>query len=401
MQYQDAAGVERFAVRLRHRKKEWIKEGFANITQARQWRASRMGRIAEGRLFPEREAALRAAGPGFSDYAETWLTTGTGRWKQSTSAGNRSIVKTHLVPRFGAQRLTAIDRAAVRGLASALTDKGLTSKTIHNVVVALSGIFTQAQEDGLVTGSPAGRPALLVRKTRTRDGIDVFTAAEERLILAAAKESVPAYYAFILFLFRTGCRVGEATALRPEDLDLRSRYVRVERSFSSSKNWGTSPKNGRKRQLDLAADLVPMLKAHLAIQTAEEALRGTAGAPWLFGTPTGTIIRSNNFRDRIWRPLLKKLGLRYRCVHATRHTFASRLIVKGANLVNVQRQFGHSSISVTVDTYTHWNESVTRGRVLDVDRLAEDEATDAGTFAGTSGGSRGEVVEFSGGEWGE
>jgi len=81
MQYQDAAGVERFAVRLRHRKKEWIKEGFANITQARQWRASRMGRIAEGRLFPEQEAALRAAGPGFSDYAETWLTTGTGRWK--------------------------------------------------------------------------------------------------------------------------------------------------------------------------------------------------------------------------------------------------------------------------------------------------------------------------------
>ena len=85
----------------------------------------------------------------------------------------------------------------------------------------------------------------------------MFTAAEERLILAAAKESVPAYYAFILFLFRTGCRVGEATALRPEDLDLRSRYVRVERSFSSSKNWGTSTKNGRKRQLDLAADLVP------------------------------------------------------------------------------------------------------------------------------------------------
>jgi hypothetical protein len=47
------------------------------------------------------------------------------------------------------------------------------------------------------------------------------------------------------------------------------------------------------------------------------------------------------------------------------------LIVKGVNLVNVQRQLGHSSISVTVDTYTHWIESMTRGRVLDVDRLVE------------------------------
>jgi len=145
-----------------------------------------------------------------------------------------------------------------------------------------------------------------------------------------------------------------------EDLDLRSRYVRVERSFSSKQELETSPKNGRKRQVDLAADLVPMLKAHLAIQTAERALRGTAGAPWLFGTPTGTIIRSNNFRDRIWRPLLEELGLRYRCVHATRHTFASRLIVRGESGERAA-PVRHSSISVTVDTYTHWNESVTRG----------------------------------------
>jgi len=268
----------------------------------------------------------------------------------------------HLLPRFQDQRITAIDRAAVRALAAALLDAGKTSKTIHNVVRALSGIFTQAIEDGIVNGNPAGRPGLLVKKTRTRDGVDVFMDEEERLILAAAQQYEPAYYAFILFLFRTGTREGEAVAIRPEDLDFRARYVQIERSFSSAKYWEDSPKNGKRRQVDLAADLVTVLKDHLALRAADAAAAGTASAPWLFATPTGGVIRSNNFRDRVWKPLLVKIGLRYRCVHATRHTYATRMIGKGVNLVHVQTQLGHSGIQITVDTYTHWVEGVKRGR---------------------------------------
>lgn len=93
----------------------------------------------------------------FTVCADAWLTTGKGRWKQSTLEGNTSLVTTHLLPRFGALRIAQIDRAAVRALAMALLDAGKTAKTIHNVVRTLSGIFTQAIEDGIVTGNPAGR----------------------------------------------------------------------------------------------------------------------------------------------------------------------------------------------------------------------------------------------------
>jgi len=113
MQYQDAAGGERFAVRSGIAKRNGSKKGLPNITQARQWRASRMGRIAEGRLSGT-GSGVAGGGSGFSDYAETWLTTGTGRWKQSTSAGNRSIVQT-LSCEVRAQRLTAIDRRRCGG----------------------------------------------------------------------------------------------------------------------------------------------------------------------------------------------------------------------------------------------------------------------------------------------
>ena len=105
---------------------------------------------------------------------------------------------------------------------------------------------------------------------------------------------------------------------------------------------------------------------------------------WVFTSPQGQLIRSNNFRDRVWRPLLKGLGLRYRNVHAIRHTYATRMIMAGANLVYVQKQLGHSTIQLTVDTYTHWIEEVERGSQLEVDRLMPGYSlNEVGTFAGT------------------
>jgi len=56
----------------------------------------------------------------------------------------------------------------------------------------------------------------------------------------------------------------------------------------------------------------------------------------------------------------------------------------GANLVYVQKQLGHSTIQLTVDTYTHWIEEVERGSQLEVDRLLPGYSLkEVGTFAGT------------------
>lgn len=180
--------------------------------------------------------------------------------------------------------------------------------------------------------------------------LEVFDHDEEMLILKTAKEYCPHYYPFVLTLFRTGLREGEAVALMPTDLDVRSRYVVIERNFTAGQFLSDSPKSGKRREVDLAVDLVVVLKDHMALQEAEAALTGRPRSKWLFNTPQGHIIRSNNFRDRVWGPLLKKAGLRRRTIHATRHTFATRLIMAGAPLTYVQKQLGHSSIQITVDS---------------------------------------------------
>jgi integrase len=220
---------------------------------------------------------------------------------------------------------------------------------------------------------------------RTIEG--VFTHAEAELVLHAFKTHQPHYYPFALMLFRTGMREGEVVALQPGDLDLRSRHVLTQRNLASGLFLEESPKNGKAPSVDLAVDLVPVLKDLLAMREAEAALRGQPVSPWLFTTPDQKLIRSNNFRDRVWRPLLKALGLRYRTVHAIRHTYATLMIMNRAGLVYVQRQLGHSSITITVDTYTHWIEAAERGDVLEVDRLSRVPAGGAVTQAVTPTGA--------------
>jgi integrase len=74
---------------------------------------------------------------------------------------------------------------------------------------------------------------------------------------------------------------------------------------------------------------------------------------WLFPRKSGAPIDPKDFNDRYWKPLFIQTGIRHRTPHALRHTYATYLIQRGENLVYVRDQMRHSSIKITVDTYSH------------------------------------------------
>ncbi len=61
----------------------------------------------------------------------------------------------------------------------------------------------------------------------------------------------------------------------------------------------------------------------------------------------------DNLRRRVWYPLLTAVGLRCYRLHDLPHTFASRLLSRGANIKFIQAQLGHASLKMTLDTYSH------------------------------------------------
>ena len=83
-----------------------------------------------------------------------------------------------------------------------------------------------------------------------------------------------------------------------------------------------------------------------------------AGSLWqdtdlVFTTITGTPLNVGNLTYRSFRPLLKRAGLPQIRIHDLRHTAATLLLGKGVHPKIVQEMLGHSTITQTMDTYSH------------------------------------------------
>jgi len=98
-------------------------------------------------------------------------------------------------------------------------------------------------------------------------------------------------------------------------------------------------------------------KSDRSVRLTKEAVRLLAERPregeWVFSSRVGTPISCHNLINRSWKPLLKKAGLPDTRFHDLRHTCATLLFTKGAHPKIVQEMLGHSSITITLNLYSH------------------------------------------------
>ena len=118
--------------------------------------------------------------------------------------------------------------------------------------------------------------------------------------------------------------------------------------------------------------------------------------PWVFCSETGTPLNKSNVR-RAFNRLLKRADLpAHFSPHCLRHTFASLLLQQGESPVYVQRQLGHASIKLTVDTYGNW---LPMGNKAAVDRLDEGNGSKVVARLRTTGDGYVELPERNGEPW--
>jgi integrase len=109
-----------------------------------------------------------------------------------------------------------------------------------------------------------------------------------------------------------------------------------------------------RRDLELPARLVLHLRAHRARQRRERERKGDAWREHglVFPSAVGTPLTPRNLVRR-FQELLRRAGLPARRFHDLRHTAASLMFERGLEATTVQRVLGHSSITITNDTYLH------------------------------------------------
>jgi len=256
------------------------------------------------------------------------------------------------------------------------------------VQVVLSSILSEGVELGLLRENPGMRMRLAAPPRRH---MTVLTDVEVRALAEAVQRPQDRLAVYVAAY--TGLRAGELWALRCADVDLEQRTLRVERTLTSEHGAlifrDATTTEGSRRTVSLPMFLANMLAAHLAAPNGRTPNNQADPDALLFTAPGGAngrktgdpdnAVRHELFRRRVFKPAVAaslpaaKQNLRW---HDLRHTCASLLINRGANILLVARHLGHADPSMTLKVY---------GQLYPSHEAALADALDAGFNAAQGG----------------
>jgi integrase len=275
--------------------------------------------------------------------------------KYATQMHYKYMLRVHLIPAFGEQRLPDISRAAIQVLLAAKLRDGLSWETVHHIRCALSKVLGTAEEWGYISDNPVRKTRLPRRDCNSERPI--VTPRQVKRLTTALPEPAKS---IALLLVLTGLRIGELLALRWKNADLDDQMLRVTETVYEG--HFDKPKTKRSvRAIPLCREAVSILSS----------LRQDACEPeqLVFATCSGRPLCRRNLLQRQLRPTCKELGLPRITWHALRHCHATLLDVVGAPLGTVQALLGHASPEVTRQLYLHAIPEEQRRAVEKVEKL--------------------------------
>jgi integrase len=311
-------------------------------------------KLAEAIAERDKGLVYDSGGITVGEYLERWLEDSVrGSVKVTTHASYERVARLHVCPTLGGTKLSALTPAHIQALYRAKLDEGLAPKTVKYIHTTLHRALRQAVRWGLV---PRNVAAAVDPPRVTTPEMRPLSPAQARVLLEAARGN--RLEALYVLAVTTGMRQGELLGLGWEDVDLEARVVRVRRTLTLARGGPslTEPKTrGSRRSIRLTASAVDALERHRERQEAEGAASGDDWNAWslVFCTRRGTPVRRDTLHAKHWKPLLKRSRLPDIRFHDLRHTCATLLLTKAVHPKIVSEMLGHSSIAITLDTYSH------------------------------------------------
>ena len=279
-----------------------------------------------------------------------------------------STLKAYILPTFENVLLNELTAADLQKHLNRLLETGradgtgLSSSTVRGTRRYLSMCIDDAVKSGLVSSN-------VVRLTKapklSKKEIAVLSKEEIARLIDTAKEIKNPFMSVVMpqiisLTIHTGMRQGEVFGLKWDDIDFEKSCLFIRRSLAHVIGKGAvfqapKTKNSVRRILLMPED-VKNLRAYKKWQEnySEELGDLFAGHDLVFTGPFGEPMSPTNFSRRYFKPLLKKCNISSDFTfHGLRHTHATLLLRQGVNPKIVQERLGHSSIKVTMDTYSH------------------------------------------------
>ena len=233
----------------------------------------------------------------------------------------------------------SISMGELRGFVSALHEAGYAKSSISRRLASVRSFMRFGQREGWAKSNPAKA----LRNPRKSRKLPHFLTTEEvgRLLDAPQGNDAQAIRdrAILETLYSAGLRVSELVGLTDGDLDFAAGIVRIR------------GKGKRERLAPIGSYAARALKRWLEVRKLSQREKTGRDAP-VFTNKFGTRLTTRSVA-RMLEKYLKETGLDSRTSpHTLRHSFATHLLDRGADIRSVQELLGHKSL-VTTQIYTH------------------------------------------------
>jgi integrase len=288
-----------------------------------------------------------------SEFAERWLESKDGHVRGATHRRYADLLRLHVLPAIGGLKIRNVDHGQIQRLHTVWRKAGLSATSCNHAHFVLHGMLQQAVQWRVLANNPC---KLVKAPRRAKPEITAWREDEVLRFLVAARDT-PLEPLWILALC-TGMRRGELLGLMWSDIDFDHAELSVRRTLSrgrgNSLELGTPKTRSAARSIALPALAMQHLRQ---LRASQGEMRHLAGDAWqqgqfVFTDALGRPLQVNALQ-RQFTSVIDAAGVTRIRIHDLRHTNATVLLAQDVHAKVVQERLGHSSIGMTIDTYSH------------------------------------------------
>lgn len=289
-------------------------------------------------------------------------------------------INNHIIPYIGNENIATLSSIQIQQYIHDLHEhggekhNGLAPSTVNSARTILSSALKQAVGNKIISQNPVDFTKPIKKHQST---FAVLSNLEcQKLTETAYHESNKSYWIAIALALETGFRKGEVFGLCWSDIDFIKKTISINRTVVTGNHGiivqdSTKTKYSR-RTIKITDSLIEKLKKYKIWQTAYlNAINISVNSnTFIITSEKGTIKDPNSYTDKVFKRILKSAGLCTKIrFHDLRHTHATQLLQAGIDIKSVSERLGHSSIRITLDTYTHILPSMKDNLITKLDNL--------------------------------
>lgn len=322
-----------------------------------------------------------------SDYLQFWLDTISANLNDTTVANYQKKIKNYIIPKLGKYKIKSLNTAGLQKYFNDLHKTGLARNTLTVVKGILSSSLNYAVEPmKYIQSNPMDHVKLPAKRNTTvvsNEKPHVFIPEDDikKIFERFPEGSSP--YIPMMFGYKCGLRLGEAFAVRWDDIDFDKKKLSVQRQVqwhggnkedNSNGYWYYAPpKYNSYRIITIDDELIELLKREKEKQNkaveyyGERYVHNYETPDGIHNCSDGKIIYPICVREcgdyitprtmLYTSEVIHKMGISF-SFHSLRHTHCSNLLTAGAKPKYVQERLGHKNIQVTMDIYQHLTQGM-------------------------------------------